>query len=82
MDAQPMMATLLERYLANQATDDELEVFMELLREGQFDELIKTYMDRESDLIQKTAAESTLGTGFRGWGQWLKIAASIALIFW
>ena len=82
MDAQPMMATLLERYLANQATDDELEVFMELLREGQFDELIKTYMDRESDLIQKTAVESGSVPGFRGWGQWLKIAASIALIFW
>ncbi|MBN8822364.1 MULTISPECIES: hypothetical protein [unclassified Spirosoma] len=82
MDEQTMMATLLERYLANEATDEELEVFLELLREGKLDELARTYMDREADLIQKTTPESTSGTGFRSWGQWLKIAASIALIVW
>ncbi|WP_461094726.1 hypothetical protein [Spirosoma gilvum] len=82
MDEQTMMATLLERYLANRATDDELEVFLELLREGKLDELAKTYMEQEAELIQKTAAQSASTNGFRAWNQWLKIAASIILMIW
>ena len=82
MTERQFLETLVKRYLANQATDAELEVFMELLKQGKLDDLIEAYMNREIDSIVKPATSSAPIGLFQSWNQWLKIAASITLFFW
>ncbi|QJW89614.1 hypothetical protein HNV11_09575 [Spirosoma taeanense] len=81
MDESKFLETLFERYLSNQATDEELEVFMDLLRQGKLDDLAKSYLDREAEATDSSCEFSNVGL-FRPWMQWLRIAASIALILW
>ncbi|GAB4036786.1 hypothetical protein [Spirosoma jeollabukense] len=82
MDESRFKETLVERYLSNQATDQELEVFLELLKRGELDDLVKDHMDREEDGPEDTKA-GFLNTGvFQPWAQWLNVAASLSLILW
>lgn len=82
MNESKFIETLFERYLNNQATDKELEVFMDLLKQGKLDELAKTYMDREVESFRDiTPGFSTAGV-FKPWVQWLNVAASVSLIIW
>lgn len=82
MDESQFKETLVERYLNKQATDQELEVFLELLKRGELDELVKDHMDREVDHPEDTKT-SLLNAGvFQPWAQWLNVAASLSLILW
>lgn len=80
MNESKFIETLFERYVNNLATDKELEVFMDLLRQGKLDEITKEHMDREADNEINTDL-STAGW-LKPWGQWMRIAASVALILW
>lgn len=82
MDKSQLKETLVERYLNDQATDQELEVFLELLRRGELDDLVKDYMDREADDLEDTKTGFLNAGVFRPWIQWLNVAASISLILW
>ena len=82
MDESQFKETLVERYLNNQATDQELEVFLELLKRGELDELVKDHMDREADGPQDTKTGFLNARVFQPWAQWLNVAASLFLILW
>ncbi|GAB3999803.1 hypothetical protein GCM10028807_51070 [Spirosoma daeguense] len=76
MNERRILETLLKRYLSNQATDAELEVFMKLLAQENLDDLIRNYMDQE----EEASNDSTAALSTRNIEQLLKIAASIFLI--
>jgi hypothetical protein len=76
MDNQLFLKTLLERYLANQATDQELEVFLELLKQGKLDDVLQTYLDQEADPRQSPNLE-TVVVGFLN--RWYQAAEQIRL---
>jgi transmembrane sensor len=82
MDESQFKETLVERYLNNQATDQELEVFLELLRRGELDDLVKDYMNREADDLEDTKTGFLNSSKFKPWIQWLQVAASISFILW
>lgn len=46
---------IVERYLNKQLSDDELEVFYQLLREDKLDNYLLNAMERDTELIQKSA---------------------------
>ncbi|MBD2756481.1 hypothetical protein [Spirosoma validum] len=78
MNERKFLETLFERYVNNMATDHELEVFLDLLKQGKLDELARAYMDREAEK-EINPDVSTMGQ-FRPWIQWLNIAASLSLV--
>ncbi|CAN5413347.1 hypothetical protein BH09BAC4_BH09BAC4_03730 [soil metagenome] len=82
MDESQFKETLVERYLNKQATDQELEVFLELLKRGELDELVKDHMDREVDYPEDTKTGFLNANVFQPWAQWLNVAASLSLILW
>jgi hypothetical protein len=69
MDNHLFLKTLVERYLTNQATDQELEVFLELLKQGKLDDLIQTYLDQEADPRQSTNLETVVIGFLKRWYQ-------------
>ena len=82
MDESQFKETLVERYLNNQATDQELDVFLELLKRGELDALVKDYMDREANDLEDTKTSFLNAGVLQIWIPWLKVAASISLILW
>lgn len=80
MNESKFLETLVERYLNNQATDKELEVFMDLLRQGRLDDLIRERMDREEEQGNPENPECSTVRSFQFQLQWLQIAASVILI--
>lgn len=80
MNESKFLETLVERYLNNQATDRELEVFMDLLRQGRLDDLIRERMDREEEQNNPEKPECSTVRSFHSQLQWLQIAASVVLI--
>ena len=80
MNESKFLETLVERYLNNQATDKELEVFMDLLRQGRLDDLIRERMDREEEQDNHEKPECSTVRSFHYQLQWLQIAASVVLI--
>lgn len=80
MNESKFLETLVERYLNNQATDRELEVFMDLLRQGRLDDLIRERMDREEEQNNPENPECSTVRSFHSQLQWLQIAASVVLI--
>lgn len=81
MNESKFLETLVQRYLNNQATDKELEVFMDLLRQGKLDDLLREHMDKEEQ-EQDTPENLDCSTSrsFHSQLQWLQIAASVVLI--
>jgi hypothetical protein len=69
MDNHLFLKTLVERYLTNQATDQELEVFLELLKQGKLDDLIQTYLDQEADPRQSPNLETVVVGFLNRWYQ-------------
>jgi predicted NACHT family NTPase len=69
MDNHLFLKTLVERYLTNQATDQELEVFLELLKQGKLDDLIQTYLDQEADSRQSPNLETVVIGFLKRWYQ-------------
>jgi transmembrane sensor len=81
MEESQFMENLVERYLANRATENELEVFMDLLKQGKLDDIIKSYMDREDESFEKPISESSISSVSKIWQQWLQLAATVSLVF-
>jgi hypothetical protein len=82
MTESKFIETLVERYLNNQATEAELAVFLDLLRQGKLDNVLKTYMDKEIETLQDTSNRLSSANVFKPWLPWMKVAASVFLILW
>lgn len=72
MDNHLFLKTLVERYLTNQATEQELEVFLELLKQGKLDDLIQTYLDQEADSRQSPNLKTVVVGLLNRWYQALQ----------
>ena len=73
---------LVRRYLENKASDEELEVFFSLLREGKIQEELLEALKKEEERLTGTSREEYPLTSGRvrmgGW--WKRLAAAAALI--
>ena len=76
MNNKDFYKQLIHRYVTNQATEDELAVFFNLLESSDMDDELQTY------LLEESAKESVKPTIIRGYRLWPRIvaAASILLI--
>ena len=79
MNEKAFLERLVQRYINNQATGDELELFVYFLKQGKLDEFLEKDMRREIELQEQATPKRINSFTGRRQRKWLAIAASAAL---
>lgn len=80
MDEPEIKSGLVKRYVANQASPDELKVFFHLLREGKLDKELSNHLESEMIAELKESIQPDLARHEKAYRFDWRIAASIILV--